>query len=96
VSGVVPFSPTGAFPKLALVSHFQEGVERVLLIEEAPVRKLDRESVIRLHLLTPATQQCADEKTLFEQTHLGPSSTVPTYGSIWYQHATNLPAVLTL
>jgi hypothetical protein len=96
VSGVVPFSPTGAFPKLALVSHFQEGVEQVLLIEEAPVRKLDRESVIRLHLLMPATQQCADEKTLFEQTYLGPSSTVPTYGSIWYQHATNLTTAVTL
>ncbi len=68
----------------------------MLLIEEAPVRKLDQESVIRLHLLMPATQQCADEKTLFEQTHLGPSSTVPTYGSIWYQHATNLTAVVTL
>ncbi len=96
MSGVVPVSPTGAFPKLALVSRFQEGVERVLLIEEAPVRKLDRESVIRLHLLMPATQQCTDEKTLFEKTHLGSSSTVPTYGSIWYEHATKLTAVVTL
>jgi hypothetical protein len=44
----------------------------------------------------PATQQCTDEKTLFEKTHLGSSSTVPTYGSIWYEHATKLTAVVTL